>query len=204
MATQRAGIKRISYVDSIEHYDNVLFNMLAASSLKGTEMFKRYLAEVVSLMFPNDVELSAKCIASGKEFLINRESVLKKISDCESRSNGDCFEVILFEDEQNEKVWEAQIKVLFPIIERYRNKIVKKYRNEIESALPITTNYGDEITSADDVELGLIISIVASGKLRISSSDYDCVYKMKTARNGLAHFGVLSQDEVDYVVSIEI
>ena len=197
----RKKLKVISFNDSIEHYDNVLFNMMATSSITGNEIYKRYLAEVVSLMFPNDVEFSSKCISSGPSFLSNPKSTIENVvSNC-FRSDGSPFFMELSDDEIKERLWEAQIKIVFPIIERYRNQIVQKYHDEINEALPITTNYGDTISSAADVELGPITSLVASGKVNMSTNDYQKVVKYKDARNNLAHFSVLTQEEVDYIIS---
>lgn len=197
----RKKIKVVSYNQSIEHYDNVLFNMLTASSLVGSEIYKRYLAEVVSLLFPNDVELSSKCISKGKSFLIDMRPAINDIIENDLRSNGLPFGFNLTDEMLSERLWEAQIKVLFPIIERYRNYIVQKYKAEIEEALPITTNYGDIITSAADVELGPITSLVAGGKVDMSPDDYQKVTRFKNARNSLAHFTTLKQSDVDYIIS---
>ena len=40
-------------------------------------------------------------------------------------------------------MWEAQIKVVFPIIEKQRSIIVERYRKGIEALLPITGAYGE-------------------------------------------------------------
>lgn len=197
----RKRIKVISYNDSIEHYDNVLFNMLVASSTNGNEIYKRYLAEAVSLMFPSDVEFAAKCISNGKLFLSDAKSTIESIANNCVRSDGSPFDLDITDDVINERLWEAQIKIIFPIIEHYRNHIVQKYHDEISSALPITTNYGDTITSAADVELGPITSLVAGGKVNMTSADYQKVVKYKDARNSLAHFSLLTQQEVDYIIS---
>ena len=201
MFSDKKIIKVVSFNDSIEHYDNVLFNMLAASSVPGNETYKRYLAEVTSLLFPNDVEFSAKCISKGKSFLTNLTASINTISESDIRSNGLPFTFDLTPEELNERLWEAQIKILFPVIERYRNHIVNKYKEEIEAALPITTGYGDTITEAADVELGPITSLVASGKINMSNEDYTKVDKFKDARNSLAHFSVLPQQKVEFIIS---
>lgn len=197
--SDKKRIKVISYNESIEHYDNVLFSMMAASSVHGSETLKRYLAEVVSLLFPNDVEFSSECVRHGMLFLTDPKSIINKINELERRSNGDTFEFTLTDEELNERIWEAQIKVLFPIIERVRNEIVRKYQSQIERVLPIQTSYG-EITLAEDVELGHLNAMAANGAIHLPQEDYNKVAKFKEARNNLAHFSIMSQKEVDFII----
>lgn len=202
--SNRKGIQFISFEKKIEYYDNYVFNMLAASSLKGTQLFKQYLAEVVSIMFPNDIELSSKCISDGKRFLKNPIKVIQSIIEQESRSDGAYFNVSVKQEELQERLWEAQIKIIFPLIEKHRSVIVKKYKSQIEVLLPIEGSYGETFNEVNEVELGTISYLQGKGKIQMSSDDISKVEKLKKARNDLAHIKTLAQSQVDEIFSFEI
>lgn len=197
----RRGIQFICFEKEIEHYDNYLFNMLAASSLKGTQLFKQYLAEVVSIMFPDDIELSSQCISHGKKFLKNPIKIIESIIEQESRSDGTHFNVTVTREELQERLWEAQIKIIFPLIEKHRSVIVKKYKSQIEVLLPIEGSYGETFNEVNEVELGTISYLRGKGKIQMSSEDVHKVEKLKNARNDLAHIKILPQNEIDNIFS---
>ena len=59
------------------------------------------------------------------------------------RSDKTAFWPDISEKQIAERMWEAQIKVVFPIIEKQRSIIVERYRKGIEALLPITGAYGE-------------------------------------------------------------
>lgn len=200
----KKGIMCIDYNREIEYYDTYLFNMLAASTLKENEMLKKYLAEVVSIMLPKDVELSSQCILYGKQFLQNPLEVIRSVVETESRSDGTYFEIYVTEDEMRERLWEAQIKVIFPLIERHRAAIINKYAKYINILLPINAAYGEVFKEVVDVELGTISYLQATGKIEMSADDTYKVTKLKSARNELAHIKVVSQKDVEEILSFKL
>lgn len=201
---EKKGIKKISLAREIEHYDKYLFNMLAVSGLKGSELFRQYLAEAVSVMLPDDIELSAACIAYGRDFLENPVKIIRKIIETKTRSDGTEFGLEAKESEIRECLWEAQMKVIFPLIEKHRNSVIRKYRRGIDALLPIQAAYGEVIEDADDVELGTVSYLAASGRIQMSEKDLTRVTKLKNARNALAHIGILSQDQVDEIFAMDM
>lgn len=202
--SNKKGIKHISFEKEIEYYDYYLFNMLAASDLKGSQLFKQYLAEAVSTMLPNDVELSSRCILHGKAFLENPLEVIERIVDEEYRSDGTCFNVNVTKEQLQERLWEAQIKVIFPLIEKHRNAIVKKYHREISALLPITAAYGEVFHEVTEVELGTISYLQGTDRIQMCGSDAHKVSKLKKARNDLAHIKTIVQEDVEEIFSFEL
>lgn len=199
---EKKGIRKINYKKEIVHYDHYLFHMLAVSTLREPEVFKQYLAEVVSSMLPDDIELASLCIASGRAFLNEPVEVIRKIADSDVRRDGKKFVLETTEKRMKEGLWEAQIKVIFPLIEKHRNAIIKKYKSEIENLLPVSTAYGEVIEEVNEVELGIISYLAASGKIRLSYEDGEKVLKLKNARNALAHLDTLAQPEVDAIFDL--
>lgn len=194
---EKKEIKKISYQKEIGHYDNYLFNMMMSATLKESMIFKQYLAESVSLMFHDDIELSAQCISYGRAFLENPMEILHSISEQKLRSDGEAFEIKISEEEIEKQLWEAQIKVVFPLIEKHRNNIVCKYRKEIDLLLPIKTEYDEEIKTAGEVEIGKLLYLAVSKQINMSVEDFSKVSKLKNARNVLAHIKSLKQEDVD-------
>lgn len=201
--SNKKGIVHIDYDKEIEYYDTYLFNMLAASTLKEGEILKKYLAEVVSAMLPKDIELAAQCILYGKKFLASPLEIIREIVENESRSDGTYFNVQVTEEEMQERLWEAQIKMIFPLIERHRNIIVHKYSKQLNILLPINAAYGETFTEVTDVELGTISYLLAINKIEMSSEDVNKVSKLKKARNELAHIKVVSQEDVEEILSFK-
>ena len=122
--------------------------MLAASELRENAAFKQYLAEAVTLMIPDDVELSSMCISKGREFLNAPIATLNKIIDENFRSDGTDFVLTATQKQLNERLWEAQIKVIFPLVEKQRSRLITKYKKDIEALLPIKAAYGEEFNEA--------------------------------------------------------
>ena len=199
---EKKGLRNISYAREIGHYDNYLFNVLATSSSPEKEIFKQYLAEVVSIMLPDDIELSALCIEKGRAFLENPLGVIREISSTKTRSDGRNFGADIGEEDLQERLWEAQIKVIFPLVERQRNVLVQKYQREIEGLLPIVAAYGEEFLEASEVELGILSYLAGSGQIQLQYEDVEKLNKLKNARNVLAHIRTLPQEEVDGIFAL--
>lgn len=200
---ERKRIKKISYVEELKPYDYYLFNALIVSDLDESSLFKQYMAETVLAIFPNDVELSSMCVSCGRQFLENPEQVIRDIEKLEFRSDGSPVVVNISGSSLQERIWRAQIKVVFPLVERHRNILVKKYQQEIETLLPLNTTYGERFEDVNDVELGTISYLTGIGKIKMSQEDKNKLFKLKSARNILAHIGILQQNEVDEIFEFE-
>lgn len=200
---EKKGIRVIDYDKIIEYYDNYLFNMLSASKLNESAFFKQYLSEAVSLMIPNDIELSSKCVLKGREFLTSPIDTLYKIIEEDYKSDGSDFVLTATEKQLSERLWKAQIKVIFPLIENHRNLIITKYKKEIQPLLPIQATYGEEFSEASEVELGTFAYLVKEKKIKVDEADYKRVHILKNARNILAHLGTLSQKQVDEIFDLK-
>lgn len=200
---ERRGIRIVEYENVIEFYDNYLFNMLASSQIKGDVLYKQYLAETVSIIIPDDVELSSKCIENGRRFLTSPLALINEIVEQEYRSDGSEFVFNTTEKQLEERLWEAQIKVVFPLLEKHRNRLVVKYKPYIEPLLPIKAAYGEDLKEASDVELGTMAYLISSGQISVDREDDKKITILKNARNVLAHIGVLTQEEVDEILSLK-
>ncbi len=200
----KKGVKKIDYSSQIVDYDYYLFNLMVASEIKGTEYLRTYLAEAVRQMYPGDVELSAKCIKMGKTFLDNPFTVLQDIIDNSFRSNGAKFETSLAESQINACLWEAQIKVIYPLIEKHRNRFIEKYATELDAVLPVNNSYNEEITDARQLEIGTIAHLVFTKRVKLVSEDEEKISVLKNARNKLSHINCMNQNMVENVLKLDL
>ena len=116
------------------------------------------------------------------------------------RSDGTAFWPDISEKQIAERMWEAQIKVVFPIIEKQRSIIVERYRKGIEALLPITGAYGEMFFDAEDVEIGVLSHLVSLGRLAVAFEDGKMIARLRNARNTLAHIKPMTQAEIDEIL----
>ena len=192
----KKGIHTFSFDDYINEYDQIVFSMLASSSIKEETGIKNYLAELAANITGNDIELCAACVSRAKGFLKEPYSVIREIIDNEYRSDGGPFfyrgttEIVIHD------IWRAQIKTIYPLIEEYREEFVGKHEKAIAKELPFTSSYGETYDDPKDVELGTLVFMADNSRLFISSDEYFLLKKYKDARNKLSHLGVLSVNEI--------
>ena len=97
-------------------------------------------------------------------------------------------------------MWEAQLKNVFPVIEKYRSSFITKYRDSIKRELPISSAYGQQVTTPEEVEIGMLIYLVGKGTIRLDSSEYQDLERFRDARNKLAHLSTVDFDTVDTIL----
>ncbi len=192
----KKGIKSFIYDDYIGEYDRVVFSMLASSRVKKGTMRQYYLAELVSKVVENDIELCASCIKNERRFLADPYSEIQRIITDDRRSNGEEYVFLKNETEVSRSIWLAQIRTIYPIIEEFREGFVEQHKEAIAEQLPISSSYGEEYSEPEDVEIGTLKYMADNGNLNISSNDYEKLKRFKEARNKLSHLTALTLEEI--------
>ncbi|MDO4339540.1 MAG: hypothetical protein Q4C91_15860 [Eubacteriales bacterium] len=198
------GIRYISFDDNVDSYDKFTFCALASTDTDVKGYLRPYLADLVSTVCKDDIELCAACIQHWRDFLENPLQTLKRIAKQEVHSDGSSFCLDLKQETVEKSIWEGQIKLLFPIVEKYRSKFIKRHYAEINKALPVQTSYGDFIKNPLDVELGCIIQMVGNKYITLNDSEYTQLDNFRHARNDLAHSTPISFTRVDWILSQKI
>ena len=156
---------------------------------------------MVSTVCKDDIELCSFCIEAWKDFLSDPYRTLEYIIRTKRHSDDTPFDIDMNRTVMDSLIWEGQIKLLFPAIERYRSCFVKKHLSSIESVLPIENVFGEIISNPLDVELGLLIQLAGMKKLSLSNSEYEMLDQYRHARNDLAHLSVLDFSRVETILA---
>ena len=195
------GIQKLVFDQAITAYDRFAFCALAASdSNTCREYLRPYLAELVSTVCRDDIELCAACIQKGVRFLKDPKNTLKQIISTEYRSDGERYSYLRLDDLRS-LIWETQLKAVFPVIEQYRSYFIKKYSSYIQKALPFSNPNGQDISSPEDVEIGMLVYLVGNGNITLAdSSEYPELERFRDARNNLAHLNILEPEGVELIL----
>jgi len=194
------GIRKISFDQNIGAYDKFAFCILAATDHTCREYMRPYLAELVSSICREDIELCAECVNEGNLFLENPVEVINQITSAKYRSDGEPYSFSQTDEEIKKQIWETQLKNVFPVIEKYRSYFITKYRKAIMEALPIMNSSGESVTNPEDVEIGTLVYMAGNGKMILSSKEYEELGHFREARNRLAHLNILDLPMVDMIM----
>lgn len=196
IASKKKGVMQFSFDSCIGDYDRIVFAMLASSEVQGNAFYKNYLAELVSNVVANDIELYAHCIHRHRDFLCRPYETAVECANDFCKSDGSTFLFQKKPDQVKDDIWLTQIKTIYPVVEAFRRQFVQKHLLAIKKLLPFSSSYGEEYRDPNDVELGTLVFMADKGKLFLNQAEYDRLVMFKEARNTLSHLGSLSMDEI--------
>ncbi len=192
----KKGFTLFSLDDYIGDYDRIVFAVLASSSRRETPFLNSYLAELVSTMIGNDIELAAECINDREAFMSDPLACIRKIVANGLRSDGNGFNYAKTPDEVDHLIWRAQIKTVYPHLEEYREDFVRDHYAEINAHLPIIGAMGDQINDPEDVELGTLLFMSGRNYINLEPQEKTRLKLFRDARNKLSHLSHLSLSEI--------
>ena len=195
----KKGIKIYSLDEYISGYDKIVFCTLASSSVKEKTYLKNYLTELSASVVENDIELCAECMADYRRFLLDPYLSISRITQEKLRSDGNNYSFTKTKDDVNHAIWLAQIRTIFPLLEEYRERFVRKYKSVIEKQLPITSSNGERYDDPRDVELGTLKYMADNRLISFQQKDYECLNRYRNARNKLSHLTPLTLEEIEHL-----
>lgn len=196
----RKGIRSLVFDQNITSYDKYAFCALASSETNCKEYLRPYLAEVVSGICGEDVELCAACVQQGTNFLKAPFDIVQEVIVSQCRSDGESYCFSRTMEDVTAAVWEVQLKYIFPLIENYRNYFIHRYTDAIKKVLPIHNSYGDVLIVPEDVEIGILYYLVSQGNIQVSEKEFRELKRYRDARNKLAHMNILENEEAEAIL----
>lgn len=184
---------------------------LGPASEKGVP-YARYLQALLGSLCKGDVEVAAqvaRIMDAGVYDPVRALSLVRRDPAFAGRGANECDHILTLMGagkvaEVLERVWAAQIEVIFPLIERERQKIVGELAEPIDRVLKRRVVYQghDRILDVHDVEIGTLKHLIG---LRTNDGSYEVYVPYATQRrirllcrmrNRLAHGEVCSPDDV--------
>ena len=188
--------------NEIPEYVRYTYASVLASEADIKDSLITYLSQLVTSCC-NDIELIPLCINEQRRFMENPYDTMVQLVAENYRSDGSEF--ILVEDRSkfDYLVWQAQLKILFPSIERYRVYLIQKLSKQINEKLhfPYKTNFGD-LESPEELELKDLTYAIGTGRLAMDDTkEYNRLERFREYRNSLAHGKPLSFENVRFLLS---
>lgn len=190
-----SGSKKLTefnYADYVTDYDCMMLCLTLVSDLSCSRAEKMYLCEVASNIAHNNVEHAALLVSEKLALLQEPIATAERIY----QENG--IKVTNLQEVVSMAVWEAQIKLVFPKLENFRAEIIRKYEAKLQQFLPIRSSNNDRIERAADLEIGQLFYVCKENRAsKITEyAEYELLRKMRDARNTLAHWEILTYEQL--------
>ena len=190
------NIEHFQWTSYYHQYDINMFCMLNASLINENDLIKSYLAELTCALSQNDVELASELVRAGVELINNPEKTLKYVIENTIRSDYSSYSM---PSNVSTCIKSAQVKVFYPVIERYRTWFINEYIDQFTDDFRHITAFGDIITDCHDLELGDLVYLCKKSKLNVDYKDYKCLKSFHNYRNNLAHRSLLTVDIIQSI-----
>lgn len=116
-----------------------------------------------------------------------------------TQSGNSDYYMYMDEIELNHRLWQSQLRILFPILEQWRIDFIKKYYHVLESCLPIE-QFKETIDDPIELEYGTIYYLFSKKQLKLSAHEYENLCFLRNVRNKLAHMQVCDIQEVNRIL----
>ena len=198
----------VRLLNCISSYDVQLFNSFIVEERKGLTMeWKRYLATAAANICNTDSEISAYLL---EHIAPDRQSpldVIEELADLPQyvargtdRYSAHIFAYCRSHDskELEQRLWKAQIKTLFPLIEMERIQIITEYYEDLQDILDnhSVEQFGEIIRDPIRLELGTLCYLMCRHSCFHDKYTRDRIDFLHQCRNHLAHAHCCNVSEV--------
>ena len=210
------NMKLIDFSEHVTSYDVQLFNSFRLDDQDFSiysSVWKDYISTLAAIACDVDAEVSELLIRLTDfkhESIIYELEEIANSNEFSRRGERNPAHVLYHcrtknSTELERRVWSAQIKVLFPIIELERVNLISKWKNEIQKVLDDEKiiQYGEHLIEAIDAELGTLCYLLRHQtpkgfySLYIpNEEDRKRIVFLHNCRNKLAHASCCSTSEV--------
>lgn len=210
------NMKLIDFSEHVTSYDVQLFNsfLLDAQGLSiYSSIWKDYISTSAAIACDVDAEVSELLIRLTDfkhESVIDGLEKIVKLDGFSRRGKRSPSHVLYHCRNKNSaelehRIWSAQVKVLFPIVELERVKLITKWKNEIQKVLDNEkiSQFGEPLVKAINAELGTLCYLLKrktpNGVYLLyipNEEDRKRIVFLHDCRNKLAHASCCSTSEV--------
>lgn len=185
--------KTVRLEEFVSSYDIQFFALHCLGPFETEDSKGAYIAQLVSNLVGLDSRLAARL--AGYSLYADPVSCYKGKEESGK---------LLSDDRIQEAIWEAQIRFVLPITEKFRRYIIKKYEDTIVRCLPADDDFGNRLEVPQDMELRHLQHFLRGEGISPFSGKDDDLFKVAyNARNDLSHLGILSSDILDRLFSME-
>ncbi|RNB58440.1 hypothetical protein EDM57_06865 [Brevibacillus gelatini] len=199
LATARKGMKLLQWGEYVAHYDMQLFASYCIAEKPGLTLgIRNYITQLASRMADTDPELCS--MLAVEETVDDAFGLLRKLAD----RYGTARNLVENPQKVTSIIWEAQIHLVFPIIEEMRRRFIERYRSALQGVLPQRDNFEKLLQSPEDMELRHMWYFYFKANGFLSSDDERCFHMLYEARNQLAHLDTLDREMIGEIVSLQV
>ncbi len=181
----------LRYDDYVSDYDCLMLALAVTSSLQCGSENRKYIAEIACNIAGGDVELTGYLAEQGEVLATHPIMKAKDALDLPIITNE-------LKQQVHSAVWEAQLKIVFPKIEQFRNRFIQKYFNMLKGKLPIKNTNHQPIYDPNELEIGQLYHLTLSSR-QVEKAEFEQLKLYYKARNLLAHIEVLTYHQLQEI-----
>lgn len=110
---------------------------------------------------------------------------MSDLVDGVERTNSALLALLDPADELRRRLWQAQVGVMFPLVEEKRQQILDRLAHLLR--VPFTTRFGDIISDVRELEIGHINNQITRERLPVDRGTRQLVRCLRDIRNSLSH-----------------
>ena len=209
------SLKKIDFEECVREYDLQLFNSFILDAQGSSrDHWKKYISTLAASLCQTDAEVSEQYIQETDFFNEEPLTGIGRIAEypefARRGEDPDSTHVLSLWrsgnlEELNKRVWEAQLQVLFPMIEKHRMKIIQELEESIKVCLEThdVLQFGQRISEPFDAEFGALEFMMAKhdeyGMRWLSVPDETVrnrIHLLRACRNNLAHSDCCTVEQV--------
>lgn len=215
--TDTANLSSISWNDYISTYDSLLFAYLISSQLTNHQntLLQSYSAHIAAEICGFDSEIIYEFLQNFDGLSQDPLELIQTLHEQHRDTGRGVYEpgqtaqhpfYLLNQGDTAtivQRIWKAQVQVLFPYIEQCRVQMIRSNQENLEKCLPVKDSFGNIINHPFELELGTIFYLafgnLVEGDSRFYTTDStrNEIRLLHKVRNTLAHVDICTTNQVD-------
>lgn len=173
----------------IRGYDCQVFCLERSSALPYPAHVQRYLAEAAAQIGDGDAEICDALLERHADLLTDPIGAAQETFQAAGRQAS--------AEDISRALWEAQLTVAFPAVERWRMQFIRQHEEQLKRHLPIQNANDEIIREPNELEIGNLYFIVRSSNDRWDSAQTARIALCRQVRNQLAHNHLVPFEQIE-------